>query len=136
MQIMTLPDLRRRLIALHSESTLESLTPEDEAAIRREAPSLPDEYFASLREVGHGSVGRGMYMVYKGPIAPGDVFDASTAADLAGVLLVGDNFAGTHEAYQVSDAGAVLGCVESSCPSFVAHEDISFAKLLERRYAK
>ncbi len=132
---MTLLDLRERILALYSESKLELLAPDAEAAIRQASPSLPDDYFASLRELGYGSIGQGMYMVYKGPISPADVFDSATAGDLGGVLLVGDDFAGTHEAYQVSDTAVSFGCVDSSRPRFVAHQDMTFAEFLARRYA-
>lgn len=50
-----------------------------------------------------------MYRVYSGPIPPADVFDSAIAKGLTGVLFFGEDFAGTHEAYQVSKLGLHFG---------------------------
>jgi len=73
---------------------IEPATEEQLAGIRHAHPKAPEHYLEFLREVGWGSLGGGNFMIYSGPCDPGEIFDEATAAELAGILLLGDNFGG------------------------------------------
>jgi hypothetical protein len=66
-------------------------------------PLAPLDYVALLTELGWGSVG-GRYMIYAGPVPAAEVFSGFRSL-LHGVVLVGDDLAGTHAAYFMSPRG-------------------------------
>jgi hypothetical protein len=51
-----------------------------------------------FKEFGCGRIGNSRYMLYD-LISPDEIFDPVTATGLEGVVLIGDDFAGDHEAY-------------------------------------
>ena len=61
-------------------------------------PDVPAHLIDFFSQIGCGSIGDSMYMIY-GLIEPEEIFDKETAAGLQGVVLIGDDFAGHHEAY-------------------------------------
>jgi hypothetical protein len=72
------------------------------ASIREQYPGVPEHYLAFLRHVGYGSLGDN-FMVYSGPVEPDEIFDASTVAELTGIVLIGDNFAGDVIGFDTRD---------------------------------
>lgn len=82
----------------YPESRLEPLTAREMARLKRRFPDLPAHLVNFFQVIGCGSIGNSRYKIYD-LHSPEDIFDKRTAADLEGVVLVGDNFGGTHEAY-------------------------------------
>jgi hypothetical protein len=93
---------------------LEPLTEPELAAIRKQYPDVPEHYLELLRHVGWGSLG-GNFMLYGGPIEPGEIFDTRTAADLTGIVFFGDNFSGDMYGFDTRD-GWRLVLVDSASP--------------------
>jgi hypothetical protein len=78
-----------------------------------EHPKIPAHLRDFFAQVGCGSIGDGRYMIYP-LISPSGIVDEETAAGLNGVFLVGDDFAGTHEAYDTRGRGWRFGTVGDS----------------------
>ena len=55
---------------------------------------MPAHYTDFLRRIGWGSLGSGHFMIHSGLVGPGDIFGALTAAELTGLVLLGDDFGG------------------------------------------
>ena len=65
------------------------------AELRTGYPDIPEDYLDYLSEIGWGSFRECQYVVYDGPIDPGDIFDSETVTSLKKrVLCFGDNFSG------------------------------------------
>lgn len=94
-------DLKRRLGS--NANGLERLSASARGRLLADFPLAPLDYVALLSELGWGSVG-GRYMIYAGPVPADEVFSGSRSV-LRGVVLVGDDFAGTHAAYFISPQG-------------------------------
>src|SRR5262249_737851 len=62
---------------------LEPVAEPELAAIRRQFPGVPEHYLAVLRRIGYGSLG-GAFMIYGGPVEPGEIFGPGRAAGLEG----------------------------------------------------
>ena len=75
-------------------SGLELATEQELAVIRREHPDVPADYLEFLRRVGWGSLAGNNFMIYSGLVEPSAIFDEATAAELAGLLFLGDDFSG------------------------------------------
>src|SRR5689334_1962729 len=71
------------------------------ASFVEQYPDLPDHLRQLFTVVGIGAIGSSRYMIH-GVLDPEEVYDSETAADLAGVVLVGDDFAGNCEAYDTT----------------------------------
>ncbi len=67
------------------------LAPEVIAELRRQYPTLRDDYFNYLMSVGWGETEAGP-MIYEGPTRPEEVYGQRDV--LAGILLLGDDFQG------------------------------------------
>jgi hypothetical protein len=74
------------------------------------------EFFTQF---GFGRIGDSAYMIYD-LLSPTEIWDAETAAPLDGVVLIGDDFAGTHEAYHTK-RGWEFGSVSGS-GTYSAHD--------------
>ena len=105
--------LRFQLLALHPRSRLNPVPPRQIAIIRKKYAGIPEDYLKFLSIVGEGTIGDGRFKIYGGPIQPDEIYDADTAASLAGVVLVGDNFGGWCVGYD-SENDWVFGGVDSS----------------------
>ena len=93
--------LRKIKAALHERlpaSRLEPLTPEELKALTKRVENVPDHLLKFFEVIGCGTIGDSRYMLYD-LLSPKGIFDDQTAGELDGVLLVGDDFAGRHEAY-------------------------------------
>ncbi len=92
------------------------LTPLGEAelsAIRSEFPQVPDHYLNFLRHVGWGSLGDN-FMLYSGLVEANEIFDSRTSADLAGILFLGDDFAGWMLGFDTRNCWRLVGVDSSS----------------------
>lgn len=69
-------------------------------------------------------------------IAPSFVFERQTAAELAGIVLIGDDFAGRHEAYDVRQNSWVFGMVGSNGRFSPHNKYSSIIDFIEAWFAK
>lgn len=133
---MTHTELRDSLLERYPESQLLLKTGEDKAALLAAFPSLPDDYLQFLCEVGSGTIGKGRYAVYSEPLEPSEVFDQPTADGLREVVLIGDDFAGGHEAFSFGSPVAAFGSVDSTSGRFEpGPEDATFSSFIKRFFA-
>jgi hypothetical protein len=129
---MTRNELHKYLLEHHPESKLRLMSGDSAAALVAKYPMLPSDYVAFLCEVGSGTVGDSRYSVYGGPMDPSEVFDRETADGLSDVVLIGDDFAGGHEAYRFEASAAVFGNVDSASGHFEPHaKDSTFSGFIE-----
>lgn len=84
------------------ESRLEPLTQKQLTAIKKKHPKVPAHVLQFFKEVGCGSIGPSRYMVYD-LIDAAEIFGKGSEAELDGIVLIGDDFAGHHEAYDTKD---------------------------------
>jgi hypothetical protein len=103
----------RRIAAIlrerHPDSVLKPLNAQQVARLKKQFPDIPNHLVQFFQEVGCGCIGKSRYMIYD-LLSPDGIFDKATAADLDGIFLIGDDFAGTHEAYDTK-AGWKFGTV-------------------------
>ena len=93
-----LEQLRSAILSKLPESKLEPLTEAEVRQLLRRHPDLPDHLRQLFTVVGAGCIGDSRYMIHV-LLDPSDVYDEKTARGLEGIVLVGDDFAGTCEAY-------------------------------------
>ena len=70
-------------------SRLETISSERVTTIQQAYPDVPADYLEFLQCVGWGSLGDGNFMIYNGLVAPDDIFDPITAAELPGFFAAG-----------------------------------------------
>lgn len=87
---------------------LEPVAEPELAVIRSRFPGVPEHYLDFLRHVGWGWLGDN-FMLYSGLVEPDEIFDAETAAGLAGLVFLGDNFAGEVVGFDTRDAWRLVG---------------------------
>lgn len=75
-------------------SRIEPATDEQLTAVRCEYPDAPAHYMEFLRRIGWGSLGNCNFMLYSGLVEPTGIFDPTTAAELRGLVILGDDFSG------------------------------------------
>ncbi len=80
------------------ESCLEPLTDKQLAAVNGRHPKVPEHVLEFFKVIGCGSIGPSRYMIYD-LIDAVEIFGEGSAADLDGIVLIGDDFSGHHEAY-------------------------------------
>jgi hypothetical protein len=105
--------LRDAILANHPKSRLKPKTAAEMKQLLSKHPKMPAHLRDFFSQVGCGSIGDSRYMIY-GLISPAGIFDEETARGLQGVLLVGDDFAGTHEAYDTRGGSWQFGTVGGS----------------------
>lgn len=98
MAIRRLNRIRDAIRKRFPESRIKPLTDKQIAAVKRRHPKVPAQVLEFFKVVGCGSIGSSRYMVYD-LVDAVEIFGKSSAADLDGVVLIGDDFAGHHEAY-------------------------------------
>jgi hypothetical protein len=118
---MTPQQLRDHILKTYPKSRLNLLGADQRNSILAQTPWLPWVYLSFLEQVGSGVIGDARYSIYQGPVEPDFIFDEETARSLGKVVLIGDDFAGTHEAFAWSEEVAHFGYVDSSRPKFEAH---------------
>jgi hypothetical protein len=105
--------LRDEILANHPKSRLKPKTAAEMKQLLARHPKMPAHLRHFFSQVGCGSIGDSRYMIYA-LISPAGIFDEQTAAGLKGILLVGDDFAGTHEAYDTRGRSWRFGSVGAS----------------------
>lgn len=123
-------DIRR----LFPESDFELLSDATIAGLLEEYPDLPVHYLDFLREIGWGRLGSMHFMFYSGPIEPGEIFDSETATGLAGVLLIGDDFAGWSLGFDRSAGWQLVG-IDSDSPLPRPESASTLAQFVAQRVA-
>src|SRR5262249_11966390 len=96
--IRRLQRMKSVLLERYPESRLEPLTAKAIARLKKEFPDIPVHLVRFFEVIGCGCIGQSRYMIYD-LLSPKGIFDDRTAATLEGVVLIGDDFAGCHEAY-------------------------------------
>jgi hypothetical protein len=116
------------------ESRLDPLSAEQVAAVKRRHPKVPAEVLKFFEIVGCGSIGPSRYMVYA-LIDATEIFGEGCAAELGGVVLIGDDFSGQHEGYDTKN-GWQFGTVGGNArfePHSAYHD---FAEFIERWFVE
>ena len=85
------------IMADFPDSSLERISAATADEVRQKHPGIPDDYLQVLREVGHGTIGRGELVLYSGPVSAASVFSDARAG--LPLVLVGDDVAGHHLGY-------------------------------------
>jgi hypothetical protein len=133
--IRRLRKLKATLAARLPQSRLEPLTAKHLAHLIREFPKLPAHLRNFFKEIGCGCIGNSRYMIYD-LLSPKDFFDDETATGLDGVFLIGDDFAGHHEAYDTRGRQWIFGMVGSN-GKFVPHTEYTdFVDFIEKWYTE
>lgn len=104
--------LRTTILAALPESNLKTLGSRELVELVERYPDLPEHLRQLFTVLGVGSIGDGRYMIHQ-LLTPDEVYDPETARALDGIVLVGDDFAGTCEAYDTK-RGWKFGCIEAS----------------------
>lgn len=86
-------------------ASLKSVAPENIAALRDRYPSVPEEYFTFLRELGWGNIG-GM-MIYSSLVKPSSLYESITPPS-SKVVLFGDDFQGAAYGFDLDDNGHLV----------------------------
>lgn len=128
-----LPKLRATLCQRFPDTDLSPLGAPESDALRSEFPGIPDDLLAFYREVGCGTIGASRYMIHD-PTHPDAFYDDETARSLAGIVIVGDNFSGTCDAYD-SRNGWAFGSIDSSGKFQRSSQHATFIEFLESGYA-
>ena len=127
--------LRRTILRSKPESQLQPVKAEILATLQREYPTIPEHLLIFFEDFGAGCIGDSNYSIYP-LIDPDDVYDEVTAAELKGIVLIGDDFAGTVDGYDTNEAGWRFGLIGSSGKFEPAENRTSIIDLLEEWYAK
>ena len=123
------------LIADKGQPPLDQLTPlpaDQLARLRAAHPGLPEGYLDFLAHVGFGELGDASFMLYGGVIEPDEAF-GETPAGLQGVLLFGDDFAGTNCGFDSAGGWRIVEIDPTNFSKDVVGED--FAAFIRIRIA-
>ena len=102
MAIRRLNRIRDVILDRFPESRLKPLTDKQLALVKRRHPKVPAQVLEFFKVVGCGCIGSSRYMIYA-LINAVDIFGKGCEEDLDGIVLIGDDFAGHHEAYNTKD---------------------------------
>ncbi|QDU96427.1 hypothetical protein [Lignipirellula cremea] len=108
----SLEKLSSLLRSQYPDSQLEPVNELDLQSLLNSHPDFPEHLFAFYRKIGCGSIGSGTYMI-DFAIDPHDIYDRETAANLSSILIVGDNYAGDCDGYNI-DRNWTFGSIGSS----------------------
>jgi hypothetical protein len=123
------------LQALLSGSDLKQVDDAGIAKLRDEFPELPPDYFSLLRHCGFGGLLRSRFMLYSGPIDPGEVFGPGDPICQAPMVLVGDDFSGGHLGYLKTGRGWRLCSFDQmSTVDIVPEDDTSIVRYFLARF--
>ena len=93
-------------------SSFSEVTQEDFENTERQFGDIPSEVKQLYTKLGYGCIGDGYFQIHFF-LEPIDIYDVDTAQQLDGILIVGDDFAGTCYAYD-SKNNWTFGCIESN----------------------
>jgi hypothetical protein len=114
-------------------SRIEPATEEQLAAVRHEYPDTPAHYTEFLRRVGWGSLGGSNFMLYSGLVRPADIFDPATAAELAALAFLGDDFSGCVVGFDTRSGWRLVAVDNGSAPEPL--EQRTLAEFIAQRVA-
>jgi hypothetical protein len=111
------------------ESRLTPLSTDRLDRLRDENPGIPEHLLLLLEMIGEGTIGRSWYSIFA-LLDPGEVYDPTTTAGLAGVVLVGHDFGEYCAAYDTR-ADWRFGEIGESC-RFEPHDEyLDFVAFLQ-----
>jgi hypothetical protein len=102
--------------------------------MRQDYPTMPEHLLVFCEEFGAGCIGYSRYMLYP-LIDPDEVYDEITAKELAGVVLIGDDFAGTVDGYDTNSDEWRFGSINSTGRFIADDHDRTIIDLLEKWFA-
>lgn len=114
-------------------SRIEPATEEQLAATQRDYPDAPAHYTEFLRRVGWGSLGGGNFMIYSGLVGAAELYDEVTAAELADVVFLGDDFGGWVVGFDTRTGWRLVGVDNGSAPEPLGHR--TMAEFITKRVA-
>lgn len=126
--------IREILFERYPGTDLVPISADDAEVLRKEYLGIPEDLILFLREVGCGRIGKGRYMIH-GPTDPDAIFDDKIANQLAGIVLVGDDFSGGVEAFDRKN-GWVFGSIGSQCEFVPSKQFGGFIDFVEEYYAR
>ena len=101
-------DIRLILNSAGLGSWLIPISEAEVISLRTEYPSVQADYLDYLREIGHGDLGDGSYMIYGGLLRSDEIYDPETAHDLRSILFFGDDFRGQCAGFDTSQNWVVV----------------------------
>jgi len=122
--------LRDTILRRMPDSDLSPVTAATLDELRRDYPTIPDHLLIFFEEFGAGCIGDSSYMLYA-LIDPAEVYDEATAAELQGIVLIGDDFAGTNEGYDTRLAVWRFGSIDHTGRFQPNKEDETIISFLE-----
>ena len=105
-------NLSRLISSRYPDSQLAPVAEEHLQELQNDHPDVPEHLLAFYRRIGCGSVGPGRYMIHFATY-PDEIYDEETAADLGKIMIVGDNYAGDCDGYNI-DQNWSFGTLYSS----------------------
>src|SRR5262245_59887811 len=90
--------LRELIYSRAPESKFRPASAASLESLRAQFPTLPDHLFELMAQVGEGTIGDSRYSIYF-PMEPDFLYHEEFASELAGLVVVGDDFAGFRAAY-------------------------------------
>lgn len=100
-------------------SDFERLSNHQLDSILQKYPNMPQSLIMLYKIIGVGCIGESKYMIHY-PTEPEEIYDKETCADLEKIVVVGDDFAGTCEAYKMEPYAWVFGYI--SMGEFEKHD--------------
>lgn len=125
--------LKQKLLARHPSSDLIPLDSAVAAELRKALPGIPEELLALYQEIGVGRIGASSYMIHD-PSTADAFFAEEDARGLDGIVIVGDNFSGSMDAYDARN-GWRFGYIDSECKFVSSSEHSTLSELLADYYA-
>ncbi len=92
------------------DSSFIEVPQEEFISIEQQFGEIPSDIKMLYLKLGYGSIGRGQFSIHCF-LKPTDIYDAETARQLDGILIVGDDFAGTCYAYDAKN-NWIFGCID------------------------
>lgn len=114
-------------------SDFEKLSIHQLDGILEKYPNIPKSLLMLYKTIGIGCIGESKYMIHY-PTEPKEIYDKETSADLKNIIVVGDDFSGTCEAYKMDSNGWIFGYIYLG--EFVEHDKAySFVEFLNNWFS-
>lgn len=84
------------------DSSFNSIKDEWIASVEDKYPNFPKNLKKLYKELGYGTIGKGYYSIHV-LLEPDEIYDAKTAQELEGKLIVGDDYGGICHAYDTEN---------------------------------
>ena len=129
--IQRLKKLRSLILEMYPQSQLRPVSDAQMEALLKRFPDIPYHLHLYLKLIGFGTIGASNFSVHI-PFEAHHIFDIQEASHLADFVLLGDDFAGTFEAYDTCNNWQ-LACVDEHW-NFEKCEGGNFIQFLEDMY--